>query len=134
MLSQAAPEKQKEGTERRQDFFAVLFFARFLGTFAPFFRASESPIAIACLRLVTFLPVPVFKVPFFFLCMAFFTLLPAFFEYFAIVFFQAFVEKRMPGIAATGVALVVGIKYQSAAGIRIVSVGSCKQHFISSNA
>src|SRR5262245_18460435 len=28
----------------------------FLGTFAPAFRASERPIAIACLRLVTFLP------------------------------------------------------------------------------
>jgi hypothetical protein len=35
---------------------------------APFFRASESPIAIACLRLVTlppFPPLPDFSVPFF---------------------------------------------------------------------
>jgi hypothetical protein len=30
----------------------------FRGTFAPFFRASDKPIAIACLRLVTFLPEP----------------------------------------------------------------------------
>ncbi len=45
-------------------FFEVVFFeedffleADFLaGTFAPALRASESPMAIACLRLVTFLP------------------------------------------------------------------------------
>jgi hypothetical protein len=36
------------------------------GTFAPFLRASESPIAIACLRLVTFFPLrPDLSVPFF---------------------------------------------------------------------
>jgi hypothetical protein len=38
------------------------------GTFAPFFRASERPIAIACLRLVTFPPfppLPDLKVPLF---------------------------------------------------------------------
>ena len=34
-----------------------------LGTLAPFSRASLSPIAIACLRLVTFLPEPLFNVP-----------------------------------------------------------------------
>jgi hypothetical protein len=34
-------------------------YAAFLrGTFAPFFRASESPIAIACLRLFTVPPLP----------------------------------------------------------------------------
>ena len=33
------------------------------GTFAPASRASDKPIATACLRLVTFLPLPVFKVP-----------------------------------------------------------------------
>jgi hypothetical protein len=44
----------------RFDFLAVFF----LGTFFPAFRASESPIAIACLRLLTFLPErPLFKVP-----------------------------------------------------------------------
>ena len=35
------------------------------GTFARFSRASLSPIAIACLRLVTFRPDPLFSVPFF---------------------------------------------------------------------
>jgi hypothetical protein len=33
-----------------------LFFERFLGTFAPFSRASDSAMAIACLRLFTRLP------------------------------------------------------------------------------
>src|SRR5688572_33253883 len=36
------------------------------GTFAPFSRASLSPIAIACFRLVTFRPELLFNVPFFF--------------------------------------------------------------------
>jgi hypothetical protein len=35
------------------------------GTFPPFSRASLSPIAIACLRLVTLRPDPLFNVPFF---------------------------------------------------------------------
>ncbi len=37
---------------------------RLPGTLAPFFRASDKPIAIACLRLVTFLPLPDSSVPF----------------------------------------------------------------------
>ena len=55
------------------DFFALLFFAElffaafFFGTFAPDLRASDSPIAIACFRLVTFFPLrPLFSVPLFF--------------------------------------------------------------------
>src|SRR2546423_15301042 len=41
-------------------FFQVLFFREdFLrGTLAPFARASDSPMAIACLRLFTFPPLP----------------------------------------------------------------------------
>jgi hypothetical protein len=34
----------------------LVFLRRRFGTFAPDLRASERPIAIACLRLVTFLP------------------------------------------------------------------------------
>lgn len=38
------------------------FFSNYLlgfgGTFAPFLRASDSPMAMACLGLVTFLPLP----------------------------------------------------------------------------
>ena len=56
----------------------------FFGTFAPLLRASESPIAIACFRLVTFVPDrPLLSVPFFFSCIARFTFAPAFFPYFA---------------------------------------------------
>lgn len=62
--------------------FLPVFFA---GTFPPLFRASESPIAIACFRLVTFLPLrPLFNVPFLRSCIAFFTLRCAVFPYFAI--------------------------------------------------
>jgi hypothetical protein len=56
--------------------------ARFrgLGTLAPFFRASDSPIAMACLRLVTVPPLPPFpllSVPFFRRRIALSTDLPA---------------------------------------------------------
>ena len=73
----------------RRYLFAVRFlafrprFAVFFGTFAPAALASERPIAIACLRLLTFLPDrPLFKVP----ALRFFitrpTLADAVFEYF----------------------------------------------------
>src|SRR5688572_9202094 len=58
----------------------------FFGTLAPFLRASESPMAIACFLLVTFLPdLPLFKVPFFRLCIAFSTFSDALLPYFAIM-------------------------------------------------
>jgi hypothetical protein len=45
-------------------FFVAFFFEAFFGTFLPSALASESPIAIACFRLVTFLPErPLFNVP-----------------------------------------------------------------------
>jgi hypothetical protein len=53
------------------------------GTFAPFSRASLRPIAIACLRLVTFRPEPLFSVPFFRRRIADFTFFDADFPYFA---------------------------------------------------
>jgi len=56
------------------------YAAFFLGTLAPFFRASESPMAIACLRLFTLPPLPPLperKVPLFFRRIALATLLPA---------------------------------------------------------
>jgi hypothetical protein len=57
-------------------------------------RASESPIAIACLRLFTvppFPPLPDLSVPVFFLCMALFTDFAADFPYFflPLLFFLA---------------------------------------------
>jgi hypothetical protein len=53
-----------------------------LGTLPPSRRASDSPIAIACFRLLTFLPDPPDRsVPRLRSCMAFSTLLEAFFPY-----------------------------------------------------
>lgn len=68
------------------DFLEALLEAPFLvGTFSPFSRASERPIATACLREVTFLPVPLFSSPCFISCIAFSTFCPAPLEYLAIV-------------------------------------------------
>jgi hypothetical protein len=45
-------------------FEALRFFEAFFGTFLPLALASDNPIAIACLRLLTFLPErPLFSVP-----------------------------------------------------------------------
>jgi hypothetical protein len=64
-------------------FLAVfLFFEAFFGTFFPSALASDRPIAIACLRLLTLRPErPLFRVPAlrFFIARA--TLADAFFEY-----------------------------------------------------
>jgi hypothetical protein len=73
-----------EGVFFEEDFFLEADFLA--GTFAPALRASERPMAIACLRLVTFLPdFPLLRVPCFFSCMTFFTFDCAFLPYWAIV-------------------------------------------------
>lgn len=62
------------------------------GIFAPFFRASDSPMAIACFRLVTFPPVPPFperSVPRFFRFIALSTLLLALLPYLRRLFLSA---------------------------------------------
>ena len=65
-----------------EDFFAADFFP---GTLLPLFLASDKPMAIACLRLVTFFPLrPLLRVPAFFSFMARSTFLPAPAEYLAI--------------------------------------------------
>jgi hypothetical protein len=57
----------------------------FFGTFSPFSLASDKPIAIACFRDVTFLPLrPLFNFPSCISCMVFSTFLPAPLEYLAI--------------------------------------------------
>jgi hypothetical protein len=68
----------------REDHLDELFFDEdFLGTFAPSLRASERPIAMACLRLVTFLPLrPLFSVPRFISCISSRTFSPALGLYF----------------------------------------------------
>ena len=60
-----------ESVQACESYFLLLCF--FFGTRAPFLRASERPMAIACWRLLTLPPLPPrpdFKVPFFFLRMA----------------------------------------------------------------
>jgi hypothetical protein len=56
------------------------------GTFTPFLRASLRPIAIACFRLFTLRPEPLFNVPFFLRCIADLTRLPAALPYLAMSF------------------------------------------------
>jgi hypothetical protein len=53
------------------------------GTFAPFFRASLRPMAIACFRLFTLRPDPLLSVPFFLRRIADSTRFDADFPYFA---------------------------------------------------
>lgn len=64
------------------------------GTFAPFSRASLSPMAIACLRLVTFRPEPLFSVPLFFRCIADLTVFDAALPYFAIAHLRVICLQR----------------------------------------
>jgi hypothetical protein len=62
----------------------VYFFFLLRGTLAPARRASDRPIAIACLRLFTFLPErPLFSVPRLRSCIARFTFFCAFLPYLA---------------------------------------------------
>jgi len=80
------------------DFFVVFladFFADFLaGTLPPSRRASESPMAMACLRLFTFLPEePLRNDPVFRSCIAFLTFDCAFLPYFAII--SSFVDRNV---------------------------------------
>jgi hypothetical protein len=75
----------------------------FRGTFAPFFLASLSPMAIACLRLVTRRPEPLFRVPFLRRSIADFTVLDADFPYLAI--------SNLGGLRAKDVTLYLAIGY-----------------------
>ena len=81
---------RKSGTLRsRSAAFAKFLASFFLGTLAPFLRASDKPIAIACflaLHRSTFTAFAGFRVPLFSRCTALLTLLPAAFPYFAIEF------------------------------------------------
>jgi hypothetical protein len=66
--------------EREPDFLRLLEPDDREGTLPPSRRASDSPIAIACFRLLTFLPErPLRKVPSLRSCIARFTFCPAFF-------------------------------------------------------
>jgi hypothetical protein len=64
----------------------------FFGTFPPAFLASDNPIAIACLRLLTFFPeLPLLSVPALRSCIAFLTLLCAFLPYLA----MSYLHRRL---------------------------------------
>jgi hypothetical protein len=66
-----------------EDFFEEELF---LGTLSPSSLASDNPIAIACLGLVTFFPLrPLFNLPSCISCMDFSTFFWEAFEYFAII-------------------------------------------------
>lgn len=86
---------------------------RLRGTFAPFFLASDNPIAIACLRLFTVLPLrPDLSVPFLRRRIALSTRLDAALPYFRLpVFFRAAMlippVKVWYGCVRDGVAHVV---------------------------
>ena len=73
------------------------FFFDFLeGTLSPSFRASDSPIAIACLRLFTFLPErPLFNFPCLYSSITFFTFFCVFFPYLAMTAPPAWVATRL---------------------------------------
>src|SRR6185312_1372363 len=80
------PRRPQEPRQRATS--ACYFFLRlprFAGTLAPERRASDNPIAIACLRLLTLRPErPLRSVPRLRSCIARLTLLPAFLPYRAI--------------------------------------------------
>src|SRR5437016_4752685 len=66
------------GNHRLERFVLRLLLLRF-GTLAPDLRACESPMAMACFRLLTDLPErPLFSLPRLRSCIAFFTFSPAF--------------------------------------------------------
>jgi hypothetical protein len=70
----------------------------FLATFFPFLRASDRPIAIACFLLFTFLPLPLFNVPFFRFRIADLTSLEALFDVLRAMTFPLatpFLENRL---------------------------------------
>ena len=97
----------------------------FLGTLAPFFRASESPIAIACLRLFTDPPwpdLPRLRVPFFRRCIALFTDRLALLLYFRPLFFAG---MEPPGVLCGAGAVGAGAPTASATNISHLGPVEC---------
>src|SRR5262249_61497250 len=73
-----------------QDGISYLLFFFFAGTLAPFLRASDRPMAPACLGLVTFLPdLPLFSLPCLNSRMASWTVSCAFGLYFLVIVFSS---------------------------------------------
>lgn len=105
------------------------------GTFAPSFRASESPIAMACLRLFTFFPLPLRSLPCFIACISSWTLLCAFGPYFLLpedlrdVDFLVAIEPVLPSFeweAAADVWVARANKRRSVVLRRFQLIGGCR--------
>jgi len=80
-----ALERLREELFRDERLREALFEPRFFGTFAPRWRASDKPMAIACLRFFTFLPErPLSNFPRLYSCIALLTLRFEVFPYLAI--------------------------------------------------
>lgn len=71
-------------------------FELFFGALAPSALASDKPMAMACLREVTFFPEPVLSFPSCISCITFSTFSPERFEYFAIHHFFKLSEIFIP--------------------------------------
>jgi hypothetical protein len=93
----------------RAERFVARLPVRFRGTFAPFSRASDRPIAIACLRLFTrppFPPGPLFNVPFFRRRIALSTRFDAAFPYLRPPDFLTLLFRFVVAIASPGLRLL----------------------------
>src|SRR6266404_3769736 len=91
----------------------------FFGTFPPSLRASDSPMAIACFLLVTFLPdLPLFRVPSLRSCIAFLTFFCAFLPYLAIIhLISCFITGN--GLSEAGVAVGTGSGSGTGVGVTL---------------
>jgi hypothetical protein len=102
LLSNGKPYERRYGRlaylrVRRLAFLAVRLPLAFFGTFAPAALASESPIAIACFRLLTLRPErPLFNVPALRFFIARSTVLDAFLEYFRALRAMIFSPSNAP--------------------------------------
>src|SRR5262249_14244987 len=111
------PQETDDHEHRAADDSEPRHFA-FLGTLAPFFRASDRPIAIACLRLVTRLPLlPLFSVPRLRRCIADFTAFPAPLLYLATVPSYRRLRSALP--------LQIRATYKPQSGMCKVAAGRC---------
>ena len=97
------------------------------GTFAPFLRASLSPMAIACLRLVTFRPDPLFSVPFFLRRMVDLTFFAADCPYLATITSDVILCKARADVVKPRFGAVQRW-LQSAGSGRLAMAHPCEQH------
>src|SRR5215472_4865693 len=127
-----SPESIAPATDRydecfAEDLLAVLRPPFFLaGTLPPALRASDRPIAIACLRLFTVLPErPLFSVPCLRSCIAFSTFSDALLPY-AAMKCPRFVERGpSPGSRRARTRIACGCSAQADASVRCIACSPC---------